>query len=203
MKEAALSQAGFTLIELVIAITLASLAALLGAGVLRTGVDFYDRARVHMRQQDQIRGTARVVRTELEGVQPQQGGFTGRTDAIDFATTRLPRGVANKGLQRVTLLCEEHDNGEWTLSHQAVPDKPSPPSPERDVDNVPQPPEILAEGLGHCGFEFLGRQTREGKSETFWADSWKPEGSAPLAVRLMLTTRGGRVPPIVFPLGQG
>lgn len=198
-------QSGFTLLEIIIALTLATAAALLAASVLKTGTDFWQRAREFNRQQDEVRGAMRVLRTELGS----GSEFGGTSYEIQYLTTAYPTGAARVGRVKVKLICEDDGENHVRLIHRYIPLLLVAPGmgstasstvsaastqPAEVVEDVPED-EVLINNLTECEFNFLGM--KEGAKVAEWMQDW-PEGPFPMAIRLWLGTEQGRLPPNVF-----
>ena len=214
------TQRGFTLLELVVAITLAALASVAGAGILRLSVDYYDRARHYLKQQEQLRSALRIMGTELGGFAAGPGSLSGNAEAIEFATSSPPLGLAKVGTRRVKLACASGTTPRIILMHQFLPEKapgadagragysatrppasdnsgptPTPQSPDQE-------PEALIDDLSGCAFSFLLRDEKAGAKTAAWVDSLPEHSASPLALRLSLATEHGAIPPVVFKLGR-
>lgn len=221
------SQHGFTLLEVIVAITLASMATLLGASVLRMGGDFYERAHIYLREQQELRGTLRLLRQEMQAIPKGTVGLRGNASQVDLLSEKPP---LSSGRTKPTLLsigCMETTPGHYTLAHlmrveagqsaQVVAAQlkaelaklgspgatVAPPLPPPPPDGGPLEPtyeqEILVSSLTQCGFSYLARDEKEPVAA--WLDEWGMDKKVlPLAVRLRLATDKGALPPVVIPL---
>jgi prepilin-type N-terminal cleavage/methylation domain-containing protein len=217
------AQSGFTLIELLIAMTLAALIVALGADILRTGMDFYQRAHLHIRQQQEMRGFFRLLRLELQGGLQKTAPLSGQQDWLAYSTANLPQGIGWPGKTPVRLSCRVTEDGHIELVHgiqltqAAIANKLSiEPSRAGSQENpaatatseanevAPYQEETLVHGLTACAFSFLIRIPAPDSPQptAVWVEEWL-EGKglpSPLAVRVQLTLPGGALPPVVIPL---
>lgn len=221
------AQGGFTLVELLIAMTLAALIVALGADILRTGMDFYQRAHQHIRQQQEMRGFFRLLRQELQGGARKVTPLGGQPGWFAFSTQTLPQSLNWPGRNQVLLTCRTGEGGNVELVHgiqltrtaianklaherilagvlEEPSDVVSPPVPTEEDAAAPYHEEVLVNGLTGCVFSFLVRVPNPDSPQPVaaWVDEW-PQGKGgppPLAVRVQLTLPGGGLPPVVIPL---
>lgn len=221
------TQGGFTLIELLIAMTLAALIVALGADILRTGMDFYQRAHQHIRQQQETRGFFRLLRQELQGGTHKVTPLGGQPGWFAFSTQTLPQSLNWPGRNQVLLTCRTGQDGNVELVHgiqltrtaianklvherilagapEERDDASPPPVPTEEDAAAPYHEEVLVNGLTGCAFSFLVRVPGPNSPQPVaaWADEW-PQGKdlpPPLAVRIQLTLPGGMLPAVVIAL---
>lgn len=216
------AQKGFTLIELIIAITLAAIVVALGAGILRMGMDFYHRAHEHIQQQQEIRGFLKLLRQELQGA-TKGAPMSGQAMGLDYYTDNVPVGLGRPGMQKISLLCRENELGQTDLVHRIllvrpVAQKPAEKQtqkptgkeagkpPEKPTgETVPSAPpvyeeETLIRQLSQCTFSFLARDEKSPKPSAYWTEEWREGRGSPLAIRVRLATSRSDLPPVVIPL---
>ncbi|MBS4095569.1 MAG: prepilin-type N-terminal cleavage/methylation domain-containing protein, partial [Sulfuricella sp.] len=111
------SQSGFTLLEVIVAITLAAMAALLGAMVLRMGGDFYERAHTYLREQQELRGTLRVLRQEMQSVPKGAAGLRGNAMQVDLLSEKPPLSSGRQKQTLISIGCMEVATGRFALVH--------------------------------------------------------------------------------------
>ncbi len=221
------AQRGFTLLELIIAMTLAALIVALGAGILRMGMDFYQRSHAYIRQQQEVRGFLKLLREELQGATPGVLALAGEPLRLNFTTDSLPAGIGRGGQNAISLECRGNEQGQVDLIHrillkkeieenQKKPDeiaKPGAAKPEtvkvevakleavRPGTALPEyEEEALVRQLSQCAFSFLARDEKGGKSKAVWVNEWPSAAGLPLAVRVQLAPPSGNLPPVVIPL---
>lgn len=219
-------QRGFTLLEVIIAITLASMATLLGAAVLRMGGDFYERAHVYLREQQELRGTLRLLRQEMQAIPKGTVGLRGNASQVDMLSEKPPLSSGRTKATLVSIGCMEVAPGRYALVHlmrleagqsgqaaeaQLKAELAQLGSPGGAVvaqqapvqtGNLLEPvyeQEILVSSLTQCGFSYLARDEKEPVAA--WLDEWGMDKKMlPLAVRLRVATGKGALPPVVIPL---
>lgn len=111
------TQHGFTLLEVIIAITLASLATLLGASILRMGGDFYQRAHAYIGEQQELRGALRLIRQEIQAVPKGTVGLRGNAAQIDLLSEKPPLASGRVKPTLISLGCMETAPGRYALVH--------------------------------------------------------------------------------------
>ena len=197
------SERGFTLIEVIIAMTLAALITVLAAGILRTGLDYYNRAHNYIHQQQEIRGFLRVLRVELQSATPGMVYLSGDPYSVDYSTDSLPVAMGKAGVNYVNLLCREDESGHVDLVHrillQSAPASKPPKIPgEKRLPDYAE--EILVHRLSRCEFSYLVRDEKSTRPSASWLEKL-PKGKAPpLAARVRLATASADLPPVVIPL---
>jgi prepilin-type N-terminal cleavage/methylation domain-containing protein len=196
------SQNGFTLIELIIAMTLAALIVALGASILRMGMDFYHRSHDYIRQQQEVRGFLKLLHDELQGASKGALVLNGEQTRLNFTTDNMPAGIGRSGQNNVSLECRENELGQIELIHRillkkAVEEKEKMPEKGAAPEYEEEP---LVHRLSQCAFSFLERDDKASKPRAFWTDEWREGKGLPLAVRVQLTPPTGNIPPVVIPL---
>ena len=222
------SQTGFTLLELIIAMTLAALIVALGASILRMGMDFYHRSHEYIRQQQEVRGFLKLLRDELQGATKGTLTLNGDQTRLNFTTDNMPTGIGRGGLNTVSLECRENEQGQIELIHRmlvkkipaeeekvpveitrpgevAKPGVAKPQMPKLDTLKLDssQPEfeeELLVHQLSQCAFSFLLRDDKDGKPKAAWVNEWLEGKPLPPAIRVQLTPPTGSLPPVVIPL---
>lgn len=159
---------GFTLIEMLLALSLGGLVLLVAhrlfAGVT-DGTRRLDEARVALDRMSNARRWLVEAFGSLDVGSNGAGGFTGRPEQVEFASWSLDaRGRHQRG--RVSLLVE----GELLVARASAGE-----------------PIALVDSVQGLAFDYLlepGAQTR-------WVREWLSSVSAPVAVRLRVSRHGG------------
>jgi prepilin-type N-terminal cleavage/methylation domain-containing protein len=201
------SARGVTLIELLVAITLAGLVAVLGALVLRAAIDFHGRATNHLSDGEHLRVADRLLLREWSGRSEQD--LVAVADMVEFRTARLA-GIAVEGVAKVRYLCTENESGQPALERQLLaPADGGQPGGGTAGQGAPGAPawrvlqsEVLLPKLAGCSFSYLrARETRDAKIAQ-WTARWAAEAGtaqqAPRLLRLNLATERGEVAPLVY-----
>ena len=197
--------AGTTLIELLVAITLASLVAVLGGLVLRASIDFHGRATQRLSHTEHLRAADRLM--QREWARRSEQDLVAASDQVEFRTESIA-GLPPEGAAKVRYRCAEAESGRSALERQllAPVESGQPGGAQKAASAGPAwrvlRSEVLMANLTACGFDFLrARDTREGKVAR-WTGRWVQEpGSEQLAPRLMrvnLATERGELAPLVY-----
>jgi prepilin-type N-terminal cleavage/methylation domain-containing protein len=160
------SSRGFTLIEVMIALTLSALVVLLAhqifSGVVG-GVARLDAARDALERSANSRRWLIEAFGSLQAGVDSAGPFEGHPDRVGFASWQL---VAPSGLRRERILLGQ-------VGHALVA--------QHGVDVL-----VLADSVSRVAFDYL----LEPGANTIWAREWVSPVSAPLAVRIRVTYLG-------------
>lgn len=193
-------QHGFTLLELIIALTLAGLATVIGAAALSSSTTWNARARERVADHEQWRALQRVLRIEWAARQPQ--GFVGLPAQLEYTAQRLAFDEPLPGGHSVRLHCESLAPRHWVLWHELLAPASGPVRGSQASGAKVLVREALAEQLTACDFAYLERlpantSNTPGPSSR-WVSRW-PEGrQAPQVLRLSLADRQGPLPPLIF-----
>jgi prepilin-type N-terminal cleavage/methylation domain-containing protein len=168
---------GFTLVELVVALALTGLAALLAARTWTAVAEGSEAARAARealdRRSNAHRWLARAIRS-LD-VDPARGGFAGEPARLRFGTwLERPEGWLEPG--RVEILA---DDGMLLAISSA--------------DTI-----VLAGGVIEVAFDYL----LEPGADTRWARRWVSPLSAPLAIRLRVAYGAPPADTLLFLVGE-
>lgn len=183
------NQAGFTLVELLVAMTLLALLSIALFGGLRFGARSWDavidssdareniaRTQIFLRQrlgQLTLPGNVRIRQTD------QEGRFIGEPDRVEFIAPWLS-DLALGGLYRFTLHHDDAETGDLMLSWQ-----PTGAEPEtlKDLGDLAGE-RVLLGGIAEFGLTYYGAQTDDAEPE--WHDQWDSPASVPQLVRIDL-----------------
>lgn len=199
-------QTGFTLLEMIVAMALSALVALIGATALGAGADFYARSGLRLHSHADIRATERTMRIEWE---TRGSSITMASDVIEFDTTTPVTMLATPSVATIRYQCQSDGDGRFKLVSETKPLMADPGrSDPADSANGPGPgtrmPQILVTGLTECGFSALqNRVDQAGRVSTAWVDSWSSKDRSPQLMRLKLTGRFGDMPSMVFVAMRG
>jgi prepilin-type N-terminal cleavage/methylation domain-containing protein len=200
------SQAGFTLLEMVVALALSSLVSLIGAMALSGGADFYGRSELRLHNHADLRAAERTLRVEWES---RTGDVQLTTDTVEFDTATPVSGATSHGLARVRYSCMPNAGLGFMLVHKTIPlnddDKgevagaKALKSTNSELDIVSPKSAELLKGLSVCKLSALSsRPSQSGKNIPVWLDSWNIKDPPPELLRLKLVTASGEWPNIVF-----
>ena len=197
MKQRQAAQ-GFTLLELIVALALASLVALVGASALSGMLDFRQRSMTRSETRADLQAAERILRHEWAG-----RGLAVSSDgqSLEFDTLHPigADGIASLPLARVRLACETLASDQLELLHytSALPE----PTPNNaPAKTVPwRNPQVLATGLQTCSFSFLTLERQaDGRQTPRWITRWDAKAPPPQLMRLALSHLGADMPPVVY-----
>ncbi|MBI5937649.1 MAG: prepilin-type N-terminal cleavage/methylation domain-containing protein [Betaproteobacteria bacterium] len=213
---------GFTLLEVIIALALTSLVALLGAVLVRTATDHYARGNAFLDDQEQTRQIARLFKALGAGLaDKQEEPVVGQPFLLELTSDKLPLGMNLPGRQKLRLQCEQNTEtgGESGLSLVLrVIDTTAPVPGARQASAVAGPAasqadatgkkevfkaiEVLGKNLKQCGFAYLRLASdKEGAAVGRWEEAWlETYGRRPLAIRLTVESARAAIPPFVIAL---
>jgi len=186
--------AGFTLVELLLAITLMSILLALTYSGLRAATRASIQGEKLLTASGELRASHQFVRRQLNQMLPLPFAVTDGADEIRIVfegsersiqyVAPMPGYLGSGGPQVQLLELVNDDNGQVVLqfSHALLQGFEE----EYLFDRAPV---ILLEGVDSAGFEFLGRD-EEGEI-TDWTANWDEQGILPVAVRLDLEFSDG------------
>jgi general secretion pathway protein J len=190
---------GFTLLEVMVAVTLLAVGMALAIGSLRSIGQAAGRAEAASARAERLRAVQGVIRNQLSGALPisfrtdiQRGVnvvFEGDQDQVRFVSG-MPGYLARGGPYLQTLALVPGANGKQLVYRfrQLGPDGPLPADAK---------PVLLLDGIADAKFEFqaLAANRQAGP----WRASWKQDDVLPPLVRLRLefVDRGKRWPELV------
>ncbi len=217
--------AGFTLLEVVIALALASLVALLGAMLVRTASDYYARGNAFLDNQEQSRQIARLFKALGAGLVGMEEPIVGQPFKLEMTTDTLPLGMNLPGRQKLRLQCEPNAESDGdaklrlvlrvidtTQPAQGKPADTPPPAatggqataiaPAADAKESFKAIEVLGKDLKQCAFSYLRlASAEEGAAVGRWEEAWlESYGRRPLAIRLTIESSRAAIPSFVMAL---
>lgn len=190
LSEKISDEAGFTLLELLVAMTLLGLLMVLIFGGLRFGARVWERSAVHTSGTDDVRIAQTLIRREIEGAYPYLLAGNGIQPHIDFEGSAegltflapLPNAVLPAGRARVKLFAVT-DGGSSRLVVQMRPELAA-----GDDEKTSEEDTLLA-GLSAVRFSYFGSE-RPGEAPS-WHDSWYGAMRLPALVRFEVTFAKG------------
>jgi len=198
---------GFTLVEIMIAVTLTALIALAVWGVLRISIASWTRGTAEMDANQRHRATMDLVEKQLASIYPlvppvdlQSGAvltpvFAGTESAMQFVTLSALRSRDNPGMAVVTYEAVRKDAGDYALVEREVRYLGGDPALEEGPPAEEVPAATLFDGLESVTFEYCDPGTAELPMQ--WVRDWsaKDKGSLPAAISVTMVypdARGGR-----------
>ncbi|EJE53536.1 prepilin-type N-terminal cleavage/methylation domain-containing protein [Acidovorax sp. CF316] len=194
------AQGGFTLLELMVALAISAVVAVIGASAMSTALDFYGRNSDRARSREEVRGAERILRHEwtTRGI-----SVKGSATTLEFDTLHPVMGTpgAAPAIARVEYACETAEgSNSLALVHRV---KTLPPATPTNTGNRPTPTlldtQVLASGLRMCAFSYLTRlPNREGKPIPTWLAKWEQLRQPPDLLRMGLSGVRDDMPALVY-----
>ncbi|MCO5762003.1 MAG: prepilin-type N-terminal cleavage/methylation domain-containing protein [Chromatiaceae bacterium] len=192
-------QAGFTLLELVVAITLMGLVLVVLYSGLRLGMSGWDSGEQRAEATNRLRLVQEFLRRQLaQSMTVYQTGdeqervvvFAGQADTIEFVAPMLAQ-LGQGGLYRVRV--EASDGRLWIRWRPYLPADPS-AGEERETE--------LLDGVSAVEWAYFGSEGDD-DSQPQWRSDWTSPERRPVLVRLNLNLRGEPWPDLVVALTEG
>ncbi|MEO6422064.1 MAG: prepilin-type N-terminal cleavage/methylation domain-containing protein [Candidatus Nitrotoga sp.] len=198
--------AGFTLLELLIAMSLLGLILALLFGGMRLGARSWEAGEIHAENSTHLALLQGFLRRELSQVTPfiwkkkadMNLAFIGEPDSIKMVAPIAVRLGAG-GLFLISLeLSRDNEVGQLVM-RRAIPDADS--VDFTALENVEKV--VLAEHVKEVSFAYFGAETKDGEPQ--WRDQWGNKDSQqrlPYLIRVRVKFSNGRVWPdlVVAPL---
>jgi len=194
-------QAGFTLVELVVAMVLLAAMMLLLYSGLNFAVRGWDAGELHGRRTADRRIGENFLRRELGELFPMRWkdpmtvkfAFEGERDHVRFVSSR-PAGITQGGLALVAIDVQGEAGGSRArnlVMRRAMPDDAQTGFGPIDAAQ----PTILIADVDSAAFEYFGAENDFTAPQ--WTDSWKWPGRIPEMVRLRIRAGDGPIPDMV------
>jgi general secretion pathway protein J len=194
------SQRGFTLLELIIALTLMVLVAGVLFGSLGLSARSWDAGEQRSSRSDQMRVAESFLRMQLSVAFPfrfkkmtgQPLAFSGVADSLRFAAPLISR-VGQGGMFLWQLSLDETSGKHRLVLRRAIPDADTTTAPVFSDDDADKT--ILGDDIAELRISYFGPPTDQpegGKlNDSAWADRWVDRTSVPQLVKLSITPRDG------------
>jgi len=186
--------AGFTLIELVIALALMGVMVLFMYSGLAFGLRGWDAADTNGRRTADRRIAENFLRREVAELFPMRWkdplvlrlAFEGKPDLLRFVSVR-PAGISVTGLSLVGVSAEQ-DTAKRTRN--LVMRRASPGDEQKDFGPLAQgEATILFEDIDSVAFEYYGAENDF--TDPKWVDTWEWPGRIPQLIRIRVRTADG------------
>ncbi len=206
MRTARAANGGFTLLELVLALTLLAVMLAMLFGGLRMGVRAWDAGTGRGDRADQVLLTASFVRKELATAFPWRFkdplevklAFRGDRDGLRFVSMR-PADIAGGGLSFVSFAYEP---GRDAAGGRLVMRRAFAAADASDFSSLDaSDPFALLDGVTEARFSYFGAESDA--SVPAWGDKWDRPQRLPTHVRIDLAMGSLRLPPLIVALKLG
>ena len=187
----ATGERGFTLLEMLIAMTLLGLLMLGLFGGLRLGARVWEAGDARSADRARIEAVQRFVRGYLGRARPlvvaDRGGddviaFIGRDDGLEF-TAALPAHLSAGGFDHVSLALADLDGGGGlVLRHGPLQRRDDGRAELVGLDEAETA--VLLDDVAAVGFSYYG--VRQGGKDAEWTDRWDDGARLPLLVRIRI-----------------
>ncbi len=180
---------GFTLLEMLIAMTLLGLLMLGLFGGLRLGARVWEASDARSADRARIEAVQRFIRTYLGQARPLAAAdrtgddlvaFIGRPGGLDFTAT-LPTHLSAGGFEHVALSLAERDRDQGlVLEHGPLRRRED---GRAELIQLEEPETaVLLDNVAAVEFSYYGAHDRDEDGE--WSDRWDDEDRLPLLVRI-------------------
>jgi general secretion pathway protein J len=185
--------AGFTLIELMVALLLLALMSSILYGSLSLSATSWDRGEAKAEQAGDMRQTAEFLRQALAAEHPlrlhkavdQPLVFAGASDSLAFAGATP--GRVGGGIYYFRIALAGGESSKLLLS-RTIPDYSALKAPSFDAADA----SVLADGIAQLKFSYFGRDADANDAvEPTWRDRWEDPQILPLLVRMDVKTAQG------------
>jgi prepilin-type N-terminal cleavage/methylation domain-containing protein len=168
--------AGFTLLELMLSVTLLSFVALIIGSGFHLGIKAWEKGEAETLETQRLRILSGLISQQLKSVYPYKTKtededdefviFEGDENSLLFATTHV--APSSGGFRWVRYA---YDDGKLTFTEGILPDK-------KFLDKIDEDEEVIDSDIGEVKFEYLPAPDEE------WQESWDLGEGIPVAVRV-------------------
>lgn len=201
LSRAGRRQAGFTLLELIVAIVLMGLVMVMLYGGLRLGLNGWDSGERRAEATNRLRSVEEFLRRqlaqsmtvyELNGEPPKRFVvFTGQAEGIQFIAP-MPARLSQADLYRMWIGVS--DGKLWLRWRPYLPND-SAAGEERET--------VLLEGVSAAEWAYFGTEQENDQEPPRWQADWNSTERRPLLVRLNLTVGSEPWPDLIVALVEG
>ncbi len=201
MRGADCRQGGFTLLELLVAITLMGLVLVVLYSGLRLGLNSWDSGERRAEATNRLRSVQEFLRRQLaQSMTVYETNrdrrerfviFAGRSEGIEFVAP-MPARLGQGGLYRMRIgMVDSQLQLRWR------PYLPGDPAAGEERETV------LLDGVSAVEWAYFGPERNNDQESPRWRADWASTERRPLLVRLNLTLRGESWPDLVVALVEG
>ena len=188
--------AGFTLLEVIVAMTILGFVLLIVFGAFRFGLSAWEKGESTKEEQQKVRALSQLVSGQIKSIVPYRiksqkaGGdylaFEGKSRSLKFVSALPIRAKHPEGFVHVVYEFKGggREGGQLVLYEQRVLNKDF--FEERPKEDLSAP---LFEGVSDVRFEYYRQEDKEKNWTEAWVDEWnaKDEKELPRALRMTIT----------------
>ncbi len=196
---------GFTLIELMVGMTVLGIIVLIIFGVFRLGLSAWDKGEAVQKDDQKNRIIAQLIFRQIKSAFPYrvktekaEGDFLvfeGKAQTLKFVSALPLKTRYPEGLVYAVYEFEEGAGGSRVIFYERrVVNRNFTDDPPRKEDGV-----VLWDNISEIHFEYFRGEDREKTRPAEWVDEWsaKEEKQLPLAVRITVNEKNSKQPPHV------
>lgn len=170
------NHSGFTLLELILSMTILSMVSLLIGSGFHLGLKYWNLGDKEILETQRLRALSGLMSQGLKSAFPYKMEiddekvvlFEGEKDSVLFVTTSVEPDEGGFKWIRYT-----YDEGTLLYNEGILPDK-------EVLDKISKNEEILDKEMHEVTFEFLSPEDED------WQESWEPSDELPAAVRITI-----------------
>jgi len=176
MKICNSQRAGFTLLELILAITILSIVVIILGSGFRLGIKAWEKGESEAAENQRLRTLSGLISQSIKSAYPYKM-------KIDDKDTIIFKGEKNSILFVTTLLDSSHGGFRWvkfsykdktlSLNEGILPDK-------KFMDKLEDKGEVVDSNIGDVRFEYFSQEKAE------WLETWNLGHGIPAAVRVKI-----------------
>lgn len=195
-----LREAGFTLLELMVAMALSVVIAMISAMALGSGTDFYARNVLRQTKNSELKILENTLRPEWR---LRANAFKLTDHSVEFVTTQ-PRESDLVGIvMLVSYECNLTKPLSYSLSHTSTelsqPTKGEAAAPMPNLKEQRRVQTVLLDSLKTCSFAALKRnESSDDAARLQWVSDWGADDPVPKMIRLQLSDSRSELPNYVF-----
>jgi general secretion pathway protein J len=193
-------RAGFTLLEVIITLTILGFIVLIISGAFRLGLSAWDRGEQTREEYQRQRTATQLISRQIKSVMPYkiktqkaEGdylAFEGKGQSLKFVSTLSLKAARPEGLVfAIYEFKEDQEGGRLVVYEKRVVNKDFFEEGPKEEEGV-----SVLEGLSNVRFEYYREEDPEKTRSEGWADEWnaKDERELPRALRMTVTFKNGK-----------
>lgn len=178
-------EAGFTLVELLVAVTLLGFVSILLFGGLRLGTRVWERTETGFQSDRALHRTESAMVDAIGHAYPRFVHRSGTTGEVAFSgsstSIALTAQTGDAGLADVVITADQGAGSLTVVSRS-------------EIAGAAAPATTILPGVASATFSYFG--TAAGDTEPRWHDTWQSQRVLPRLVRIVVRMRDGRQTPL-------